>query len=354
MQRLGGFFAVVVILFSFSASTGRSLHFDLDQSVRAEQPLCFKEFRVISNVYSNPATSFIYFSNKPVPIENEKTLLAQLSELVSKSACKACVGNDTLTIAVQDFRFHQNQTSGGVMSLYMNIDFFVGSNNALHHIYTLDTMYQRRMKISKEGYANTFISESVLQAVAKSCFYTGAADAAALSNQEAAAYYVNMLKRFPLYNTGTPPVGVYKTVDDFINLRSIDTPLLFEHIPQMETSGFNYFYYKTPKGKKGKKLSNGDFYAASDGKNLWLSFGGSLHKITRADGELLVEIGAKMLSDSYKDVNFGLVGYLASVAIYEEYGAKDGGAKELRSVMGKFAPDKRTFVPYGAIMPAVK
>lgn len=246
----------------------------------------------------------------------DRSLEAQLSTLLNNNICKACNAG-TISIAIQEARVYY----WNISSLYLHAEFFNGEPDALHHFYTLDTLLQTGTPVLLHGIGERITSELFLSAIAGACKQIGSSSSQLYSDDEAAHYHANQLKRYPLYvQNGMAPMGIFRTVNDFVNLKSIDTPLIFEHIPQPHGDGFNWFYYKRPNGKKGKRVDADDFYAASDGKNLYISWDGSLRKISRNHGEYFLMIPDKMLSGS-------------------------------SDIVARFSLERRMFLPYGGRLP---
>lgn len=79
------------------------------------------------------------------------------------------------------------------------------------------------------------------------------------------------------------PFGVYANSEDYFKLRPSDTEIVFKHIPQMEGNGINRFWKRKEDGKKGKKLLPNDYFAASNGNDVFIAYAGFWQKAETTD-----------------------------------------------------------------------
>jgi hypothetical protein len=338
-------FVMSVLSYSSIAQDG---YFELDASVRLPQTLQVRSVRILSNEYSKNNTPWYYMGpGKAITLYDP--LISQLQRVVKPNI--AGWGDDGLSVVINDFKFYNTDGSGEVMSLYMNIEFFTGEPGALHHIYTVDSLVQGYSRLFKPA-GGKFVAECVLQGMSAACKRITMADKEALSDEEALSYRHDKQMVYPLYKQkGFPELALFRTVDDFINLKPVDTPLLFEHIAQLEGDGYNWFYYKTPEGKKGKRIDPEDFYAGCDGKQFYVSFGDSYRRIVKHKDDYYLSITRKMLKSKEGGAGLGVAGYLLAAAVVESITEEESAKKGRQSIVGKFSAQRKAFLPYGGRMP---
>ena len=79
------------------------------------------------------------------------------------------------------------------------------------------------------------------------------------------------------------PFGMYGHSEHYLSLHPTDTDIVFEHIPRIEGSGVNRFYKRKADGKKGKILAPKDYFAASNGNDVFIAYRGFWQKAVRTD-----------------------------------------------------------------------
>jgi hypothetical protein len=332
---------LLLLLLSFNSYARKRESFSLDTSLRLNRPLCFSNFRVLPSAYDDAETLWLAWGKKESG--SERPFNAQLRDLLRNNVCTHCAP-ERMSIIVEDVKAY----FGDASSVYLRADLFSGPANALHHAGTLDTLIQGfHGVIINPGGKQNFVTICLLQAFSAACARLQEDASRTYTDEEAANFYANKLRQYPLFaQPDVPPMGVFKTVDDFIRLRALDTPLIFEHIAQASGDGYNWFYYKTPEGRKGKRLNPDDFYAASDGKNLYLSFeNGRLVKIRKIKNDLVIVLPASIMHASAPNGPFGM-GDALSIPLMS-----GAGARTAADFIGKFSPERKTFVPYGGTLP---
>ncbi len=318
-----------------SISQARTPELQLDTSIRFLKPLPCKSVRMLPSVYDEASKPWYVYGGDGIT-GSGRPLSRQIFHLLNNN----CSDGETVSIALNELRM----LFGNPSSLYIHAECFSGEPGSLRHFYTLDTIVQKSSVVVTKSSAGRLASECMLEAVRVACRHFDAASPTLYRDTEAADYYRNILSSYQLYTAPMPaPLGVYRTVDDFMNLRAIDTPLLFVHIPQIQGDGFNWFYSKDAAGAKGERLNAEDFYAASDGKNLYLSSNGTLRKIRRSSsGQYFILMTAKMVGVSTYSV----------VDLVDKAMSPDGrGSKVAQDVVGKFSPQQKRFLPYGGKLP---
>lgn len=325
---------ISVLLFCSLCTHARRNDLEFDTSVRLVRPLPCNKFRMLPSVYDSAGMPW-YTYGKSSFKSGDWPLSNQIDALLNNN----CSNGEIVSVALEDVKMYLWTVS----SLYVHAEFFTGQPGTLHHFYTLDTIVQKQSPVLLHGLAEKLASENFLDAMLVVCKHMNEASAEAYSDESAANYYKNLLTRYPLYTQQTTPsIGIYRTVNDFMNLKAVDTSLIFEHIARADGDGYNWFYHKTADGGKGKRIDADDFYAASDGKNLYLSYKGGLRKIRKTNGDYFVSMTTKMLGASPIDAA-GLIDRAIS---------RDGqGSRSQMEIVERFSVQRKTFLPYGGKLP---
>lgn len=89
---------------------------------------------------------------------------------------------------------------------------------------------------------------------------------------------------YAVFTSDEPPAfGLYRTADDYLNLRPSETDVTFKYIPRMEGESFYAFFRQGPDGKKGKPIVPKEYFAASDGKTFYIAHGDRWQKAKKCD-----------------------------------------------------------------------
>jgi hypothetical protein len=246
MNRLRLLLLFLSLFGAFSVHARRKSDFNLDTSLRLVKPMPCKGFRMLPSGYDGAVTPW-YGTGRSLGTTllkgSDWPLSSQMHELLNKN----CSSGELVSVALEDVKMY----FWNVSSLYIHADFFIGEPGGLHHFYTLDTIVQKQSPFLPGGTSGRVAAECMLDAVRAVCAHPGDASATSFSDEDASNYYRSLQHQYPLYTqAAVPPMGIYRTVDDFMNLRPMDTPLVFEHIAQPSGDGYNWFYFKTADGGK--------------------------------------------------------------------------------------------------------
>jgi hypothetical protein len=78
---------------------------------------------------------------------------------------------------------------------------------------------------------------------------------------------------------------MYRSADDYLNLRPSDTQVLFQYAPEIEGDGRYNFYSIKQNGKRGDRRPPEEYFAGSDGKTFYIAHDGKWHKTKKVEGE---------------------------------------------------------------------
>ena len=287
---------LILLCFRAAGQTGGLLYIDTSIHPHRDDTLNFASVHVLSDGMDDTVfvayPMLLHTDRRPELLLDMPTLCPQAESFLHANA-----GNPAgpkLTMILRRFRIGEAFVSRNplgkmdliMMQLRIVADFYEEKNGALQFLYSVDTLYERRPRIFNENHVGRFVSLCLLDMAQDACNHLQEARSKTFTEAEAIDKYRALRRRYAIYANKNPlPSGMYARSDDYLNLHPSDTSILFEHIPQLTGDGVNNFYARGENGKKGERLSAEDYFAASDGKTVYISWAGTWHKAVISNGE---------------------------------------------------------------------
>lgn len=262
----------VFILFIFlsffinlKTNAARTVLFQLDTSLRMNKDIPFRYFKVIDKRKDKNLGVVKFSIYKPVAkIIAPISLANSITEFTNKLILNTNKGDDTLLFVLHDYNFSTNPP---LANCYLNGQFFIGKNNQYQFVKNVDSFYFWTNNNLEETIFRTasfhfysLINQVILLSKEKNV-------SEILSSQDATNYLEIVKRQIPIYNANNFKKGIFKTVDDFLNNKPLDTPFIqsnllkdFKKVPE--------FYYVDDRGKKKAYVRN--IFAVFNGEKWYM------------------------------------------------------------------------------------
>lgn len=300
--------ALLLLLFYCPAFGQKQSVFVFDTSVALPKGGIYNHVRVIDERpdKSNLGLDKIRFNTKL--LVTEKPFADELAEfgenLVRKIAPRA---DNTLLIVLHQFQVESN-VKGFVTTLYLDADYYLSTPlGGYQFLFTVDNLTEVKTTDVRRDinilFAHLFNEAANIKVTLppKDSIYTQA---------QAANKLADIKKQLPVYNTSNYKVGVYYTIDQFLNNTPGDT-LFKEDDHYVKIGNSPKFYYVDKRGWANGRISEKDFFAVYNGKRWFKSTKDGSFGMDKIDDDFYFKAEKKSIDAYYNNSPFAAVGYIS-------------------------------------------
>jgi len=210
----------------------------------------------------------------------------------------------TLLIILHQFDV-QDHMKGDVVSIYINAEYYLNSgDNKYKLLFVIDDFNESKTRNIKAEINRMFYS-----------YFDSASSQNFLENNESKLYTeqeagnrIETLKRqYPVYNTDNYKVGVYYTLEQFLNNNPGDT-LFREDDHYVKIGDSPKFYYVDKRGWRNGRISEKDFFAVYNGKRWFKSTADGSFGMDKINGDFYFKGQKKGLSGDYNSNTYVVAG----------------------------------------------
>ncbi|MBS1690063.1 MAG: hypothetical protein JSS96_15140 [Bacteroidetes bacterium] len=293
--------------FCFTAFAQKEYQFSFDTAAALPKGAMYSHVKVIDERLDKESFGRmkIKFSiKKLVTADSFSIELEKFGEhLVRKVNPKA---DNTLLIVLHQLSVEGN-IKGMVSTIYINADYYLSTPYGGYQLlFTVDklnevktTDVRRDMNLLFSHLFYTIANATVAQPKRDSIY----------TETQAANRIADIKKQFPVYNANNYKVGVYYTLEQFLNNTPGDT-LFKEDDHFVKIGNSPHFYYVDKKGWRNGRISEKDFFAVYNGERWFKSTSDGSFGMEKDGDDFYFKAERKSIN-GYTNSPFMTVGYLA-------------------------------------------
>lgn len=192
----------------------------------------------------------------------DSSLQVSLSNYVNANFA-AVQGSDTLLFIIRSLYVEHEPNNAVTGTVYMQADFFRGSNNSYHLLYHTDSLCMVKPGNTRKGLLarfNELVNNRVTEALQDSLYNTSST---IYTTEGAIAIWDNEKAQYPLYSTKDYIRGVYKNWREMLMQTPsiIDFKMIYDEAYGVKTP---WLYTEGQKRKLSDRIVQGTYYAIFD------------------------------------------------------------------------------------------
>jgi|GEM_PF-1159962 len=301
------FSVIFSFFFCFTAFAQKEYQFSFDTAATLPKGAVYSHVKVIDERLdkSDFGRMKIKFSiKKLVTADSFSTELAKFGEnLVRKISPKA---DNTLLIVLHQL-YVEGNIKGLVSTIYFDADYYLSTPyggyqllftvDKLNEVKTTDVRRDVNLLFSHLFY---MVANAKVALPKKDSLYT---------EVQAANRIADIKKQFPVYNTTNYKVGVYYTLEQFLNNAPGDT-VFKEDDHYVKIGNSPHFYYVDKKGWRNGRISEKDFFAVYNGERWFKSTSDGSFGMEKDGDDFYFKAERKSIN-AYNNSPFMSLSYLA-------------------------------------------
>jgi len=268
-QHLFGLLALFTLFSTAQARSSREQIWVPDSNLLLASGVAFDHVRVIDARDTRTHIGWIKTGSmyKYSSLTTADSLHLVIGRYATKLAQVARHRQGELVVVLRSFWLEDKKATEEIGTAHLRADLFRSNGTPdYRHVRSLDTFYE-----TKNGWDVTAAVKRMGSTSIADMLYAGSENPlseetyslAELSGRQTAA-----LDRWPVYTTENPPKGVYRTVDDFLNLRRSDSTFIVKLGEPLRGEAEYTFHYKNTDGRRGDEITMSDCFALYDGR-MW-------------------------------------------------------------------------------------